>query len=205
MSVLQSFYSSPLLYPLHRLDRDTTGVLLVARDRETARSLSHEFACRHVGKLYLAAGYDSSFTSCHHPASGLILSNMVRDERGLFHAEKAIIRPISDHVFPDVISTSKEYPAATGYDVIRHGNHVVVMQCKLYSGKTHQIRVHLRDVLGVEILNDPKYGRKRKLDLPIDSRALFLHCQEIKIRYCGKERHFSAPIPPYFRNLIQSL
>ena len=78
--------------------------------------------------------------------------------------------------------------------MISHGRSVVAMQCRLYSGKTHQIRVHLRDVLGVEILNDAKYGRKRKLDMPIDSKALFLHCQQITIRYCGKERNvFDEP------------
>lgn len=81
-------FSTSLLYPVHRLDKvcdvncafyakDTTGVLLVARDRETARALGHEFACHEVSKLYLAAGYDVSFSSSHLPRVGIVYSDLV--------------------------------------------------------------------------------------------------------------------------------
>ena len=52
-------------------------MLLVARDRETARALGHEFACHEVSKLYLAAGYDVSFSSSHLPRVGIVYSDIV--------------------------------------------------------------------------------------------------------------------------------
>ena len=57
--------------------QDTTGVLLVARDRETARALGHEFACHEVSKMYLTAGYDVSFSSSHFPRVGIVYSDFV--------------------------------------------------------------------------------------------------------------------------------
>lgn len=52
-------------------------MLLIARDRETARALGHEFACHEVSKMYLAAGYDVSFSSSHLPRIGIISSGIV--------------------------------------------------------------------------------------------------------------------------------
>ena len=64
---------------------------------------------------------------------------------------------------------------------------LVAVRCKLYTGKTHQIRVHMKDVLGVEILNDKKYGRKKSKLAGCDNKTMFLHCQRIVLRYNKQE------------------
>ena len=84
LQLLQSLHPSQLLYPVHRLDRvhvmfisdpkGTSGVLMVAKDRETARELSHELACGFVAKEYMAVGVARSA----FPPSGIILSDMRR-------------------------------------------------------------------------------------------------------------------------------
>ena len=80
--------------------------------------------------------------------------------------------------------------AITGYSVLARQGPVVLLQCRLYTGKTHQIRVHLKDVLGIEILNDGKYGNRRlsrNLEMPIDRKALYLHCWQMKLHVDGVE------------------
>lgn len=81
--------------------------------------------------------------------------------------------------------------AITGYSMLARQGPVVLLQCRLYTGKTHQIRVHLKDVLGIEILNDGKYGNRRlfrSLEMPIDRKALYLHCWRMKLQVNGLEK-----------------
>ena len=100
-------------------------MLLVARDRETARALGHEFACHEVSKLYLAAGYDVSFSSSHLPRVGIVYSDIVsvcdakrmyeQDASHFYHAVNSRVKPLPTSVFPDHVETSVATPAATGY------------------------------------------------------------------------------------------
>lgn len=98
----------------------------------------------------------------------------------IFQARNAFIRPCSS--LPRHINSSLETPAITGYEVLGKKDQLVALRCKLYSGKTHQIRVHLKDVLGVEIVNDLKYGKKN-----LDRRSMYLHCHRIGLRYNGQD------------------
>lgn len=76
------------------------------------------------------------------------------------------------------------------YEVIKQKDGIALLRCRLYSGKTHQIRVHLKDVLGIELLNDSKYGEKRKMgrNQLIDPKAFYLHCHKISILYNGTKK-----------------
>lgn len=76
------------------------------------------------------------------------------------------------------------------YEVVKQKDEIVLLRCRLYSGKTHQIRVHLKDVLGIELLNDSKYGKRRKMNRNqlIDPKAFYLHCHKISILYNGAKK-----------------
>lgn len=72
------------------------------------------------------------------------------------------------------------------YNVIGKKQNLIALECRLYTGKTHQIRVHLKDALGVEILNDRKYGHAYK-GAGANKNALYLHCKTMKLRYNGHD------------------
>ena len=105
----------------------------------------------------------------------------------IFQARNAFIRSCSS--LPRHVNTSPETPAVTGYEVLGKKDNLVALRCKLYSGKTHQIRVHLKDVLGVEIVNDLKYGKRTNnlKNIKLDKKTMYLHCQRICLRYNGKD------------------
>lgn len=98
--------------------------------------------------------------------------------------------PLQSQSFPPKVKSTGDV-AITGYSVLARKSPVVLLQCRLYTGKTHQIRVHLKDALGIEILNDGKYGNRRlsrSVEMPIDRKVLYLHCWKMKLRVNGVER-----------------
>lgn len=71
--------------------------------------------------------------------------------------------------------------------MIGKGKGLIGLQCHLYTGKTHQIRVHMKDALGIEILNDKKYNTSKSIPkgISIDRKYMYLHCKSISLRYNG--------------------
>ena len=99
------------------------------------------------------------------------------------------ISPLTTPSFPSHVRSNGDV-AITGYSLLSRKGPVVLMKCRLYTGKTHQIRVHLKDGLGIEILNDGKYGNRRRtrgLDMDIDEKALYLHCWRMRVPVGGEE------------------
>lgn len=190
---------------IHRLDRDTTGLVLVARDDETHRGIAGQFEERTVEKNYLAIVYgepsrDRDFIEKpigHHPT--------IR--------EKMTIKPVADG--------GKE--SKTFYEVAeRFGGRFALVKCELHTGRTHQIRVHLQSI-GNPILADKLYaGRDRvylselkgisQAAVPIDleeplllRQALHAHTIAFKHPRTGKRIELTAPIPLDFQVILQSL
>ena len=91
--------------------------------------------------------------------------------------------PLQSQSFPPKVKSAGDV-AITGYSVLARKGPVVLLQCRLYTGKTHQIRVHLKDALGIEILNDGKYGNRR-LSRSVE---MYLHCWKMKLRVNGVEK-----------------
>src|SRR4026209_832468 len=108
---------------VHRLDKETSGVLVVAKNDSTHRNLAKQFAARTTEKIYLAL-----VAGVPRKASGVI--------------DRAIGR---HHVHRQRMSvaTRKGRPAKTEYRLLRAGNQMSLLECALHSGRTHQIRVHL--------------------------------------------------------------
>jgi tRNA pseudouridine32 synthase/23S rRNA pseudouridine746 synthase len=123
------------LYLVHRLDKMTSGILLLARNKECASLLSTAFASREVDKYYLAIG-------CKKPKKkqGLVIGDMERSRRSSWKLTKTQINP--------AITQFMSLPAEPGERLFL---------CKPHTGKTHQIRVALNSV-GSSIVGDPIYN-----------------------------------------------
>jgi 23S rRNA pseudouridine1911/1915/1917 synthase len=154
---------------VHRLDRDTSGVMIGARNPETALLLQKQFSDRKTKKTYLAI------------TDGLLKNDKARIEL-----------PIGRN--PSAPSTfrvdGKGKPAITDYTVLDADDKYSLVELRPFTGRTHQLRVHLK-YLNAPILGDRVYGK------PAD--RLYLHAKELEITIPVSERKtFSAPVPTEF-------
>jgi 23S rRNA pseudouridine1911/1915/1917 synthase len=167
---------------VHRLDKETSGCLVVAKNDATHRDLSRQFAARTMTKIYLA-----------------LVAGTLRKTSGVI--DKAIARhPV--HRQRMSIAQRQGRSAKTEYRVIRSGNDKSLVECILHSGRTHQIRVHLHH-LGHPVLGDKLYGGKRAGDF---SRQM-LHAWKLAFRHprSGDDLSFEAPLPPDFAEAMRQI
>jgi 23S rRNA pseudouridine1911/1915/1917 synthase len=160
---------------VHRLDKETSGALVIAKNDTTHRDLSKQFAARTMGKIYLA-----------------LVAGTPRKAAGVI--DKAIERhPV--HRQRMSIARRQGRSAKTDYRVLRSSGEVSLVECILHSGRTHQIRVHLHD-LGHPVLGDKLYAGKRAGNFP----RQMLHAWKLSFRHprTGEPLSFTAPIPADF-------
>ena len=150
------------LYPVHRLDKVTSGLLILARNVEANRSLSQAFAERQVTKVYLAL-------SQHKPKKkqGWIKGDMARGRRGTW-----------------LLTRSQLNPAITWFESEGLGEGVRLFTVHPKTGKTHQIRVALKS-LGAPILGDELYGAA-------SSDRVYLHSFRVGFTYQGTSWTFTS-------------
>lgn len=160
----------------HRLDRDTSGVMILAKNEATQRFLKKQFQDRKVHKTYYAI------------VEGRPKLNEARIDLPLMRDMK---RPTTFRVDPN----GKE--SETFYKVIKSNDEYSLVELKPTTGRTHQLRVHMK-YLGHPILGDAVYGDKKR-----DGRLL-LHAKELEITLPGGERRtFVAELPEEFLNVFQ--
>jgi 23S rRNA pseudouridine1911/1915/1917 synthase len=167
---------------VHRLDKETSGCLVVAKNDATHRDLSRQFAARTMTKIYLA-----------------LVAGTLCKKTGVI--DKAIARhPV--HRQRMSIARRQGRSAKTEYRVLRAGNDISLLECTLHSGRTHQIRVHLHD-LGHPVLGDKLYGGKRAGDFP----RQMLHASKLAFNHprSGEEMSFEAPLPADFAEALRQL
>ncbi|HEX4640262.1 MAG TPA: RluA family pseudouridine synthase [Chthoniobacterales bacterium] len=167
---------------VHRLDKETSGALVIAKNDATHRDLSSQFAARTMTKIYLA-----------------LVAGTLRKTSGVI--DKAIARhPV--HRQRMSIARRQGRSAKTEYRVIRSGNDISLVECILHSGRTHQIRVHLHH-LGHPVLGDKLYGGKRAGDYP----RQMLHAWKLAFRHprSGAEMSFEAPVPSDFAAAMRQI
>jgi len=172
---------------VHRIDKDTSGALILARDRETSEILAEYFRNKSeiLEKIYLAVVI-GSFSKNEGRVSFPLLKKV---ENGV------------EKVYRDEID-GKE--ATTLYKVIGYSEKydISLLEVKILTGRTHQIRVHMKEI-GHPILGDGKYGGKKAfVDGLID--RLHLHSHRIVIRNLyGKDIDIEAKLPDYFQNTLK--
>jgi 23S rRNA pseudouridine1911/1915/1917 synthase len=164
---------------VHRLDKDTSGLLVAAKNAGAHRSLAEQIQARTMKRQYIA-----------------LVWGVLGEPAGI--VEAPIGRDAKDRQKMAVAAGGK--PAVTVYTVLDRLADKTVVQCDLQTGRTHQIRVHMR-FLGCPVVGDKKYGR-RKDDSHWPGQALHAWCLE----FCHPVNHqrlcFFAPPPPHFRQAL---
>jgi 23S rRNA pseudouridine1911/1915/1917 synthase len=167
---------------VHRLDKDTSGCLVVAKNDEVHRGLSSQFAARTVEKVYLA-----------------LVSGKLRKSTGTIE-EKIARHPVHRQRMAAISARGRA--AKTEYRVVVSGKDASLIECQLHSGRTHQIRVHLRH-LGHPVLGDKLYGPKFAKNFP----RQMLHGWKLGFQHpcTGDWRSFEAPLPEDFSLALKSV
>jgi len=169
---------------VHRLDKDTSGIILVAKNDRTLHNLQTQFKNRQVKKVYFALVDGTPPTP-----SGRIEAEIARDPS---HRKKMA-----------VVTPGKGRPAVSEYETVRNYGAHTLLKVHPLTGRTHQIRLHLA-FLGTPIVGDGVYGR-RKATLPIQRH--FLHAGELTVKLPGEDqnRSFYASLPEDLQYLLNSI
>jgi len=168
---------------VHRLDKDTSGVMLVAKTDQAHVSLAEQIKRHLAGRRYLA----------------VVHGKFVQDEGRI---EGAIGRHPKDRKKMAIVHQGGK-PAVTHYKVLEQIGKYTLVSCLLETGRTHQIRVHMASI-GHPVVGDPKYG---PVPTEVSIKGQALHSAEIHFRHprTGEEMSFSAEIPQDMQNLIDQL
>jgi 23S rRNA pseudouridine1911/1915/1917 synthase len=164
---------------VHRLDKETSGCIVVAKNDETHRGLSVQFADRTVTKVYLAL-----VAGKLRKTAGSIDANIGRHP---VHRQRMSVNRIRGR------------PARTDYAVLASADGISLVECRLHSGRTHQIRVHLHHI-GHPVLGDKLYGRKGAAGV----HRQMLHAWKLGFQHprTGDWKEFQAPLPEDFRGAM---
>ena len=175
---------------VHRIDKDTSGLLVVAKSDAAHEGLAKQFADHSIVRRYIAvcAGQPS-------PPSGTISGRLGRSDRD--RKKMAVL--------PDDSSRGKH--AVTHYETLQRLDHAALIECRLETGRTHQVRVHCQSI-GHPLLGDPVYGRTPKalrglLD-ELGFRRQALHAARLGFRHpiSAETLDFCAELPSDMRELI---
>lgn len=169
---------------VHRLDKDTSGLILFAKNAAAQRALQREFHDRRVEKVYLAL-----VDGVPPTPTGRIEAPIGRDPR---HRQRMAVVP-----------QSRGRDAQTYYRTLERFDEYSLLELHPRTGRTHQIRVHLA-FLGCPVTGDRVYGR-RKAGLPVSRQML--HAQSLRITLPGESepRLFKAPLPADFDDALAAL
>lgn len=175
---------------VHRLDKDTSGCMVVAKTDETHNALSAQFAGRKVRKLYQAI-------VCGHvePPEGDI---------------RAAISRHSSHRKRMAVNEEAGREAHTSYRVLKLLRHATWVEARLHTGRTHQVRVHFK-FLGHPLVGDYIYGNRhnQRIEDLTKYRAArhMLHAAHLAFEHplTGKTMEFDAPLPPDFSDALSAL
>jgi 23S rRNA pseudouridine1911/1915/1917 synthase len=170
---------------VHRLDKDTSGVILIAKTEDARRSLVKQFKARRVQKRYLALVHG-------RPASdeGEINAPIGRDTRQ--RKKMAVVRDGRESV--------------TFYKVLQHYGESALLEVLPRTGRTHQIRVHLM-FIKTPVVGDPVYGFRRERRFPFKLKRQFLHAESLTLisPATKKEITVRAPLPADLQRILDGL
>ncbi len=161
-------------YSVHRLDKDTSGVFIIAKNRDTAKLFTSLFRLRKIHKTYLAICYGELETN-----KGIFDQNLAR-----YDGSKKIIEK-----------------SKTIYKVIDKNSNCSLLEMNPITGRKHQLRKQL-SLVGHPIYGDDKYTFEK--NLKTKNKDLMLHSYKIKFIINDKKYTFKALLPDYFKKLIKT-
>ena len=168
---------------VHRLDKDTSGVMVAAKNDAAHLDLAEQIRTKSAQRTYLA-----------------VVHGNIREEAGTIKG--AIGRHPTDRQRMAIVREhGKE--AVTHFRVRERFGAYTLIECRLETGRTHQIRVHMTSI-GHPLVNDPKYGPRKT---PFAIRGQALHSRSLTLRHpaSGEQMTFEAPIPEDFAGIIRAL
>jgi 23S rRNA pseudouridine1911/1915/1917 synthase len=168
---------------VHRIDKDTTGLLVIAKSNEAHLSLSEQLKKHQIQRIYET-----------------IVDGRIEKDSGKISA------PIGRHPINRKkmsVNVKNGKPAVTHFKVLERFKFHTYIQCELETGRTHQIRVHM-SYIGHPITGDEVYGKKFNL---ADTDGQALHARFLKLKHpvSNEDMVFEAPLPDYFTALINRL
>ena len=168
---------------VHRLDKDTSGLLVVAKTIAAQTSLVRQLQARTMGRTYTALVWGSV-----RSAKGAIDAPIGRDARS--RTRMAV--------------TDRGKPARTDYEVIERLPEATLLACKLESGRTHQIRVHLQSI-GHPLVGDPVYRRGAKVRPLGGFERQALHAARLELVHprTRRQRAWESALPDDFKRLLR--
>ena len=169
-----SIFENTKPYSVHRLDKDTSGVFIIAKNRNTAQLLTTLFRLRKIHKTYLAICYGELNTQ-----KGIFDQDLVR-----YDGKKKIIEK-----------------SKTLFKVIDKNSNCTLLEMNPITGRKHQLRKQL-SIIGHPIYGDDKYANNRKLKTK--NKELMLHSYIIKFMINNKKYTYKALLPDYFKKLIKT-
>lgn len=167
---------------VHRIDKDTSGLLMVAKNNNAHEKLSEQLRNKTTTRKYIA----------------LVHGNILEDE-GEIHA------PIGRDVYDRkkmAITVKNSKDAETHFRVIERYEHYTLIECTLKTGRTHQIRVHMK-YIGYPIVGDPQYGPRKT----IDTKGQALHAKTLGFIHptSGEYIEFDSELPAEFQETLKQV
>lgn len=167
---------------VHRIDKDTSGLLIVAKNDNAHVKMSEQIKNHEVKKTYIA-----------------LVRGVVKENEATI--DMPIGRSTSDRKKMAVIKTGRN--AVTHIKVLKRYNKYTLLQVNIETGRTHQIRVHLSHI-GYPIVGDYTYSNGKN-EFGVVGQCLHAKCLEFKHPITGAEMKLEAPLPKYFEEIIQKL
>lgn len=166
---------------VHRIDKDTSGLLMVAKNDKAHQSLAAQLKAKTTKREYIA-----------------LVHGRIKEERGTIDAPLG--RSRKDRKKQAVVEDGRH--AVTHFQVIERYRNYTLIKCRLETGRTHQIRVHMASI-GHPLAGDPLYGPRKTLP----GKGQYLHARLLGFVHptTGKEMVFTAPLPAYFQQMIAKL
>lgn len=166
---------------VHRIDKDTSGLLMVAKNDQAHRSLAAQLKAKTNKREYVA-----------------LVHGVIKEDKGTIDAPLG--RSPKDRKKQAVVADGRH--AVTHFKVLKRYQHYTLVSCRLETGRTHQIRVHMQ-YIGHPLAGDPLYGPRKTLK----GNGQYLHARLLGFKHpvTGKEMLFEAPLPEWFEQMLHHL
>ncbi|WP_251859690.1 RluA family pseudouridine synthase [Clostridium sp. Marseille-Q2269] len=167
---------------VHRIDKDTSGVLVVAKNDKSHNNLAAQFKEHSISRVYMA-----------------LVEGTIKNEQGIIEAP--IGRHPVDRIKMAVVKNGRH--AVTHYKVIERFKSHTLVECRLETGRTHQIRVHMTHIKH-PLVGDPVYGYKKQR---FNLKGQMLHARLLGFVHpsTGKYVEFQSEVPEYFKKIVKIL
>ena len=168
---------------VHRLDKDTSGVMVAAKNDRAHLDLAEQISAKSAHRSYLA-----------------VVHGNIKEEAGIIKGD--IGRHPTDRKRMAIVQDNGK-PAVTHFKVLERFGDYTLVECRLETGRTHQIRVHMTSI-GHPLVNDPKYGSRKT---PFGIKGQALHSSQLVLKHpaTGEEMIFEAPLPEDMEKILAAL